>query len=522
MLSNRLTIPHLSRWFAFFIFLHILIWALVPYFVRYSLPMDAMEGATWGHQLEWGYDKNPFLNGWLTALAVGIDNHSGLFVYFFSQLCVVIGFWSVWELGRKMLPPVHALIAVLLLESIQYYTVHAIDFNDNTLELALWPLLSLSFYNALKKGSLRDWGLTGLLAGLGMMAKYYTVMLLIPMLLFMIVEPTNRRYFSQSVFYVGLGVFLVVILPHLLWLTGHDFITVKYAMRRVSSQPVWINHFLFPWEFSWEQIQTFFPPLILFFLLYIGKKPQHPVPRVVVSTFDWRFLLFVGLGPFVLTVLLSSFTGIRLRAGWGAPLLSLWGILLITCLQPQITASRFYRFVIVCFISLCVTALFYAGALIRADAPSSANFPGQIIAHQLTREWHDTFHTPLSYVGGSRWFAGNVAFYSLDRPAVYIDWNPKYSPWINEADFRQKGAVFVWDKSEGKKYLLPSVLARFKALGPIKIMHFAWMRNPKTPPVMVTVAFLPPENTYNALTSRSANATSSSVVKRPKEKRIAP
>jgi hypothetical protein len=492
MLSQTLPQIQTNRWMRIFIFLHIVAWTLVPYFVRYTLPLDAMEGATWGHQLEWGYDKNPFLNGWLTALAVNLDSHSGFAVYLLSQLSVGICFWAVWLLAKKMLPPVYALVAVLLLEGIQYYNLHAIDFNDNTLELALWALTSLCFYNALKSEAKRDWLLTGLTAALGMMAKYYTAILLIPMALFLIADRSGRRAWRQPGLYLGLMVFVAVITPHVIWLFTHDFVTVNYALERISSVPMWSNHLIFPSEFSWQQFQAFLPPLILILLLFIGEKPKDIPTRIHLSVFDKRFLFYVGIGPFLLTILLSTLTGIKLRAGWGTPLLSLWGIILISWLQPQITPARFYRFLLLFFILLGATLLGYATALIRADEPSSANFPGRFIAESLTREWHKTYHSPLPFVAGSRWFAGNIAFYSVDRPAVYIDWNKKVSPWINESEFTNKGAIFVWDNSERKKYLSPAVLARFKDLGPLRIMHFSWLRNRSLAPIEMTVAFLPP------------------------------
>ena len=49
-----------------------------------------------------------------------------------------------------MLPKSYALIALLLLEGIQYFNFHAIDFNDNTLELGLWGLTIYFFYQALR------------------------------------------------------------------------------------------------------------------------------------------------------------------------------------------------------------------------------------------------------------------------------------------------------------------------------------------------------------------------------------
>src|SRR5271156_1570356 len=140
--------------------LHVLIWTALPFLVRYTLPMDSMEGYVWGQQLEWGYDKNPFVNGWMTALAVRLGGDSGWMIYLFSQLSVALCFWAVWQLGKKMLPPVYALLGVLL-----FY--QALCSNTN------------------KSQTLLAWLGCGVFAGLSMMTKYYTVVLLVPMTVFL-------------------------------------------------------------------------------------------------------------------------------------------------------------------------------------------------------------------------------------------------------------------------------------------------------------------------------------------------
>src|SRR5260221_13329021 len=98
-----------------FIGIHLLLWTLIPILIRYNLPLDSIEGSLWGHQLEWGYDKNPFLNGWLTALAIYLGGTSGWVVYLFSQLSVALCLLAVWQIAKNILSPVYALLAVMLL-----------------------------------------------------------------------------------------------------------------------------------------------------------------------------------------------------------------------------------------------------------------------------------------------------------------------------------------------------------------------------------------------------------------------
>lgn len=473
-----------------FLALHLILWTFIPFFTRFNLPMDSIEGTIWGHQLEWGYDKNPFLNGWLTAFAVHLGGSSGWMIYLFSQLSVTISFWAVWQLGKKMqLPASLTLLAILLLEGIQYYNLHAIDFNDNTLEIGLWSLIILFFYQSITHNQLKDWLLTGLFAGLALMAKYYSGILLLSLSLFLLTTPSYRHHLYNRFLYAGLCLTLLISMPHLIWLTHHDFSTVHYMFNRLDNHNVPWSRFLFPLQFFTQQGEAFLPAgLLCLFLLYRTPSLKQPL---LFST-QQRFLLFAGIGPFVITLLLSLVFGITLRAGWGQPLMTLWPFILLTFYSPSFSSRRLHSFAILfsSFSSLLIVS--YAAALLLAKSPSSANYPGKIIAESLTEEWRQHYHLPLSYVAGSRFLAGTVAFYSKDRPTTYINADPQLSPWINEADFIKKGGIWLIDPNDRFQIDWPKAAARFHALRKIEIRHFLWRRNPHEPPVEISVAFLPP------------------------------
>ena len=482
-----------SKLLYFFIFLHVSVWTLFPSLIRFTPPLDSMEGATWGHQLEWGYDKNPFLNGWLTHLAVILGGTSGWMIYLFSQLSVALCFWASWQLGKKILSPTHAAVAVLLMVGMQYYNFHAIDFNDNTLELGLWALTILFFYEALTEKKILKWILTGITASLGMMAKYYTVMLLAPMLLFLCFNASARMEFKKPGLYYSLAIFTLISLPHFIWLFSHNFVTLHYAFNRVSAPPTWLNHLSFPLEFAWQQLEVFLPSLILFCLLLIGKKPAIVKLTPPLSHFNKSFLLIMGLGPFILTVLLSAIAGLKLRAGWGQPLLSLWMILLFVWVTPNLTTARVYRALLLAYGFLAAILMGYTFSLTHPNSTSSANYPGKIISSVLTQEWQNEFHTPVAYIAGARWVSGNIAFYSPTHPAVYINWNHEISPWINEAKLKQQGAIFVWDPEESNQASIDEIRKRFPHLQPMQTLHFAWLRGIQLPIIEINAAFLPPQ-----------------------------
>lgn len=480
-----------------FILSHLICWTLAPILIRYNLPLDSIEGSLWGHQLEWGYDKNPFLNGWLTALAIYLGGTSGWMVYLFSQISVAICFFAVWQIAKQILSPAYALLAIMLLEGVQYYHFHAIDFNDNTLELSLWALCCYFLYQALrnpKSERMWAWIFTGAFAGLGMMAKYYTAALLAAMFL-LIIRPNHRKQLLTLPPYLGLATFLIIITPHVVWLFSHDFITIHYVFKRGSSLPLFSNHFFFPAQFIWQQFEAFIPAIILCLPFFLGKGAFLQQNKINIAPFDRDFLFYVGLGPLLLTALLSLILGIKLRAGWGMPLLSLWSIILIALLKPDLTPKKIYTFTAAIFLLMAVLITGYSLSLLRSTTASSANYPGKEIAQAITNLWHEKYHRKLNYVAGSRFIGGNVCLYSNDHPAVFTEWNEAHSPWINVKDLDNEGAIFIWDKSSDE--LLPEeIKVRFPRLLAMNVMEFHLHRDNdnRLPKVKIGIAILPPKD----------------------------
>jgi 4-amino-4-deoxy-L-arabinose transferase-like glycosyltransferase len=479
-LPNQLVVNRLAnRLFCLLTTLHVFAWTIIPACLRYNLPMDSLEGSVWGQQLQLGYDKNPWLNAWLTRLALSISDGSSWPVYLFSQLCVALAFWSVWRLGRKFLSPLHALLAVGMLEAIQYYTFASIDFNDNVLELGLWALLILLFYRAVTLKKLADWLGVGIVAGLAMMAKYYTAILLLTLFLFLIIDKDARQAFKEKGLYIALVSFLIIILPHVIWLFTHDFVPIRYAAERVGDNtPLTTWQYIKPTLlFASAQLSAFVGAVVLLSFSMLGRvKTTVLTTKHTLSSFDRRFLWLTGTGVFFITLALAFTTGWQLHTLWGVPLLSFWGLLLVSYLQPRLTKRRLIYFstaVMVVFMS-CLTV--YSVAMLKPGNTSSGNFPGKAVSTYVTKLWQARYHTPLHYVAGDRYIAGYISFNAKPKPSVYLDYNPEKSPWINEIRLRKEGAVFVQPITTGREFS-KAILQRFPHLQILPIQYFAYHRS---------------------------------------------
>jgi len=303
--------------------------------------------------------------------------------------------------------------------------------------------MGLVFYDAVKTQKLSCWVLLGLFAGLGILAKYYTVALLFSMFLFILMTAEGRKSFSKPGAYLSVIIALIVISPNLFWLITNNLVSIHYAISRGTVDFHLLNHIIHPLQFTLDMLFAIAPAIIIFLLLGRPRKIT-PLP----DRFDNLFLLFLGLGPFLLTILLSFITGLRLITQWGTPLFSYLGIMLFAWFKPDIkdNAQRFVRGVILVFILglLVYGSMIILGPYITGKG-ERALFPGPDIAAQVTKDWHSRFKTSLPFVAGSRWLAGNVGFYSPDRPVAYFDWSQTASPWVNEHELREKGAVFIWN-----------------------------------------------------------------------------
>lgn len=496
---NKLLIKNTTFYFWLFIVVHTLIWAIGPALARPSLPHDTLEGITWGLQWQWGYHKHPFITAWLCAGVTQLFGTVGWPVYLLAQLIVSATFLAVWQLAKEFLPPKHALIAALVLEGVLFYNINSFNVTPDTLQSPLWALLSLFLYRAITSQKIYYWLLTALFAALCLCTKYQIIVLLVPMFLFCLYNPLARLSFKKPGFYCAVVTFLLLISPHLIWLYQHEFVTLSYA-EHISSEytqtkTVW-NHLSYPLNLL---VNAFISVVGLFILLwpfYGAKKETNRLTR-----FQLDYLIFIGIGPFVVSLLLCVITGDYFPPRWFTPYFFLLGVMSMVYLKPGLSGVMLKRFgiTLVVFSSL-LFVIRIASLTLFPRTNSDAFLPNQQIAMSLSTLWHDTYHKPLVYIAGSNYLVAMVTPYIPDKPKPYLSWSHEESPWINEQKLREQGGLFIWDEgqnyawdSDSRQYaqLSAALLHRFPKL---KIMpHYTFYTSLDKRPILVGVAILPPD-----------------------------
>ncbi len=429
--------------FQVFLFLHCVFWSLLP-LMRKALPMDSIEAISWGRYCDFGTNKHPPLSGWLAYFFYDVIGFQSPYaVYLLSQICVLIGFIYIYRLARGFLSKDRAIFSVMLLEGVIYYGFSAIEYNVNVVSLALWPMCAFYFYRALKKDALKDWALTGLLAGLNLFNKYTSALLLFSMFAFMIYNKNAREKLKTFKPYFAAFICLLVFLPHLLWLYFHDFEVLSYFVGRSTKGGfenfAVLKHILWPIKFAGAQVLFCFMAVVIYFVAQFREKRL----QVKATRTQKDFLLIMGLMPVCLVVLISFVLGIKLKSMWGFPCAYMIGVLAFVFYPVKLT-DAFKKKLYLGVYGAMLWFLLAQGLIIALNKSDKFQLNAKDLGQRLEQIWYErNGRAPLEYVAGDVWWANNVSLFAPSKPKPIIWGDLKKNPWFDQDDVAQKGALVV-------------------------------------------------------------------------------
>jgi 4-amino-4-deoxy-L-arabinose transferase-like glycosyltransferase len=478
-----------TRIFWIFVASHFALWTLLPILFHPNAPLDVVEQISWGREWQLGYYKHPPLAAWLTNAAYLATGGKLWGIFLLSQVSIAVCFWAVWKLAKEMVDEWRALAAVMLLEGVLYFSFTSPEFNPNVLELPMWALVALFGWRAVHRGRLLDWTLLGVFAGLGLWTKYYTGVLLLSLFVFLLLDREARRVFRTAGPYLTFVVTLLVFAPHLIWMVAHRFATITYAVARAEGKKTLATHFTYPINFVGSQLLAIALMIVTFVVLY-GMWRVRPDWRKSLAN---RYLVAVALGPFVITLLLSLLFNWKLRSMWGTPLWSLLPLLMLAATTEVKDTRRVPLLRATAIVALILAQAFVLPLTVGPYIykPRKALYPGDMVGKVVTGEWRRQTNKPLFYVVGDTWMAGNVAFYSPDRPSTLTDADPHLSPWIDKRTLRRYGAVIVW---EGKNELPDEYRAQFPDATMQSAIELPYRTSANVAPAVIHWAIVPPES----------------------------
>ena len=406
---------NINNIFYIFVLAHLIFWTLVPSLTNQNLPLDTIEALAWGSNLEWGFNKHPPMSAFFPEVFFQIFGSQDWAYYFLSQIFVIISFYYVFKFSKEFFNSnLLGLISVLLIEAIYFYNFTTPEFNVNVCQLPFWSLtvyFSWKIYNS-KEIKFTDCFLVGLFAAFGFLSKYLFVYLLVSidlLFIYLIFIKKDRKFDFK--YLITLEVFLIILVPHLIWLNNNEFITITYGLARTGlEQSSLIDHIKYPLIFLIKQIVILIPFLILVWLLV--KKIKF---KFNFKDKKLLFLLAINILPIILMFLTSVVTGSKVRTMWMTPFYLFFGTLFVYLFQAQINIKKLKPFVVGFIFFFFLSPILYSFVSISMDNKRT-DYQGKEIAIKTQYAWDQQFNSKINVVYGNEWNAGNLSYHLQSRP----------------------------------------------------------------------------------------------------------
>ncbi len=401
--------------FYIFLTIHLILWTLIPSLTNNNLPLDTIEALAWGSNLDWGFNKHPPMSAFIVEIFHSIFGSKDWAYYLLSQIFIIFSFFIIFQLSKEILNnEILALISVLLLEGIYFYNFTTPEFNVNVCQIPFWVLtvyFSWKIFNQ-KIPQLRDCITVGVFAAGGFLSKYLFIYLLISidiLFIYLIFFKKEKKFHFN--YLISLEVFLVLLIPHVIWLFNNDFVTITYGLARSSIDiSTFLDHLFYPIVFIFKQVGILTPFLaMLYFLIKKIKINYNSKDKKLL------FLLAINILPILLIIFTSLIMGSKIRTMWMTPFYLFFGTLLVYIFQKYIVKKNYKSFAVSFLILFFLSPITYAYVSIT-ETNKRTDYPGKQIAKKVQLRWDKEFKEPINVVLGNEWNAGNLSYHLKTRP----------------------------------------------------------------------------------------------------------
>ena len=445
---------NIDKFFLVFLFTHTIIWTLIPSFSNLNLPLDTIEALAWGSNLSWGYSKHPPVSAFMVEIVFNFFGNQDWAYYLLSQIFVIIAFIYVWKFSNLIFRnKLLSLCAVFLLEGIYFYNFTSPEFNVNVCLLPFWALVVFYSWKSISYEKSSDFILLGIFMSLGFLTKYIFIYLILTIKIIFILKLINKKTFNFKLFIPGF-VFLIILIPHLLWLVQNDFVSVAYALNRTGvEEGNLIKHIYNPIKFLIKQFGILIPVLIM--ILTIIKFKKISIKNVKKYN---HFLLFINIIPITLILLTSIISGAEIRTMWMTPFYLFLGVMLIQFFKQNLDKNKLNKFFGVFIIFFILSPASYLFVSLSNDYKRT-DYPGQEISDLVQRRWDRNFNNEISFVVGDEWYAGNLSYHLKSRPTWFNTIENNLSTITSDT-----GVIYTGNPEILKKFC-PGVYGTIKPIG---------------------------------------------------------
>ena len=456
------TRPRLIFWLA--VLAQAGIWTLVPSLFFASPPGDLADVIAIGHGFPFGSESGPPLAYWLAEIAFRLGGLPG--VYLLSQICVVVAFWAVFELGSLTVGERHAVLATLLMAGITTLTVPSPDFGPAILSMPLWALSLLHFWRAIGLNQDRYWYALAVDLGLLLLTTYMGLILAGLLLVFAAASGRGSVQLRTMHPWIAGVIVVAILFPHLLWIdhaSGFAWPRLSQALHASA-----IYQKLYSWLRLLGILLVSHAGLLILVAVASNVTRVRNAPAAIVGRphpdpFARRFVYFFAIvPPIVVTsvaVIINQATPVAV-----SPLIVLSGLAIVMAAGDRIRIHHQGIIAAVWAAILLLPPTIAAFAILLAPWTGidlRINQPSRAMTQFLSDSFERRTGTPLKIVGGDARLASLLAL-SPSRPGIFVDDRPDRP--VTRKDIDENGAVIVWLAADAVGTPPPGIKARFPDL----------------------------------------------------------
>ena len=342
----RLTV---KRLYWCFVACYFLVWIALPWWVDRQAPNENLSLLAAARTLEWMYSERSSFAVWMAHAAFAFLPANVATTYVLGAICTAIMLVAAWLIAHETMDVQRAMLAVLFISCCTYYTNRLHFFGDNAALTAMSSLVVFSLWRALRTQGIRWWILTGVLWGLGLLAKPLMVVTIgCGLIAARSIEPRRERPHASSVAMALVACGIVITPSAIAWLKSAPPDIVLHTWRELLpmlSRPRRVINF------SADQLLRLVPLLFLLGILMRTRALQ--VARAssgsmnLPSLMAVRFLAMHAWGTLA-AILAIGVLGVDLQAHWGTAFLWLLPVWFVSTRRGARFASIDFEHVLVC------------------------------------------------------------------------------------------------------------------------------------------------------------------------------
>lgn len=464
-LTARATDPKAALWLVTgFAVLHAALWTLILANLKagQDIHMDVAEAFGWGQKFLWGYGKHPPLSGWIAGVWFRVFPVTDWATYALAMTTAGASMVICWLLALRVVDYRRAFLVVVMLALYPIFNFKGFKYNPDLLQLVTLPLLVLAYLDAFEKRTLKSGWMLGLAGALAMMTKYWALTMIGAVGLAALLHPQRLQFLRSPAPWAAIFVFVVAMVPHVLWLRDVNFAPFTYAGesyaitdRRLIEDlalgyvghnlallalPLVLAVIALTWPSRWR------PPSFAFWSQGTNASVNGAQALNV-----WMIQAVVAIGPPLGAVLFH----IYIKTDWGIPLFFLVPLALLAIPQVRLRGIALLRLTAT-WLLLTLAVLAVSPEIVAYEVGQYRNDGASYrarseLARELTEVWHRRFFTAWPVVAAYYDIGQPVTFYSKDHPAVLTPDEPWSSGLTSLEEARKSGFIGICETGDWKQ-----------------------------------------------------------------------